>query len=121
MSTLWRVHISKYIYSSQSSDHIPIENGCAKGTSAARPPEEHVPDGVAESRRLGSGAKASGTGRTTEGQRDNLALSLAGLNLRSEELAVRQRRAWEIRVIRWVASLLSDINTVLKNTHTSSA
>ena len=33
--------------------HIPIEDGAAEGTSAARSAEEQVPDGVAESARLG--------------------------------------------------------------------
>ena len=85
---------------------VPIENGLAEGTGATRPAEEQVPNGVTEGRRLGGGAEAGGTGRTAEGEGDDFALSLTSLDLRSEELAVRQRSAWEVRIVRRVAGLL---------------
>ncbi len=76
--------------------HVPIENRAAEWTSAARPAEEDVPDGVAEGSRLGRGAEARGASRTAEGNRDDLALGLASLNLRSEERAVGELRAREV-------------------------
>ena len=85
---------------------VPIENGLAEGAGAARPTEEQVPNSVTGGRRLGGGAEAGGTGRTAEGEGDDFALSLASLDLRSEELAVRQRSAWEVRIVRRVAGLL---------------
>ncbi len=90
--------------------HIPIENGFAKGASAARPAEEQVPNGVTEGSRLSSRAEARGTSRTAEGHGNDLALSLASLDLRCEGLAIREFGAWEVRIVRGVASLIYDVN-----------
>ena len=104
MSTL-EVCVSLHPDHSTIERHVPVENGATKGTSAAGPAEEQVPDGVAEGTRLGGRAEAGGAGRTAEGQSDNLALGLARLDRRSEELAVRELGAREVRIIRGVASL----------------
>ena len=79
-------------------DGVPIEDGASKGTSAARSAQEQVPNSVAEGSGLGRGAEARSARRTTEGDRHDLALGLAGLYLRGEERAVRQITSWEVRI-----------------------
>ena len=86
--------------------NVPVENGATKGTSAAGPAEEQVPDGVTEGGGLRGRAEARRAGRTAKRQSDNLALGLARLDRRSEELAIREFSACEVRIVGGVAGLL---------------
>ena len=111
MSTL-EVCVSLHPDHSTIKRHVPVENGATKGTSAAGAAEEQVPDGVAEGARLGSGAEASGAGRTAEGQGDDLALGLARLNVRAHRGALGQVCAGESCIICGVVSLERRVQSV---------
>lgn len=90
--------------------HVPVKHGTAERTSAARSPEEQVPDGVAECGRLGSGGEAGATGGTAERDRHDLALRLAGLNVRGDKGAVGQVCAGKERISSGTADLFQDVS-----------
>ena len=70
------------------NEHSPIEDSATERTSRAGTTEEQVPDLISECLRTRIRAEAVVGIRTTEGDRDDLALGLACLNGRCEELAV---------------------------------
>ena len=92
-------------------NHIPIEDSAAEGTGAARSAEEEIPDSVTEGGSLVRRGEASSTGSATERYGHDLALGLAGLNVRGDEGAVGKVRAREHRVSRSAANLCKDIST----------
>ncbi len=88
-----------------SSWYIPIEDCAAKRTDRTRATEEGVPDCVAERRSLFVGREARCASRAAEGDRDDLALRLAELDVGREEAAVGHARAREDRVVDAAADL----------------
>ena len=83
----------------------PVEDSAAEGTSAARSPEEQVPDGVTKSGRLCGRGEAGTTSSTTKGDGNDLALGLTSLDVRRQERAVGQVGARKDRVARRAANL----------------
>ena len=78
---------------------LPVEHGATERPSAAGTTKEKVPDRVGELRGLGVGAEDRIASGAAERNESDLALGLATLNSRGEELAVRKVGARERSVV----------------------
>lgn len=84
---------------------LPIQDCITEGTSGARATEEVVPDGVREGLSLIVGLEPRAGTSAAETEGEQLALTLARLDVTSQGLALRQSRAGEGRVVLRIANL----------------
>ena len=88
-----------------SKNHEPVKDGVAERTRVARAAEEEVPDSITEGGGLVCRREACAPGRAAERKSDDLARSLASLDVRGHERAVGQVGAREDRIVNDVANL----------------
>ena len=86
----------------------PVKNGTAEGTSGARSAQEQVPYSVGERFSLAGIGKPYGAGRSAQANRHDLSLRLTQFDVGSKCRAVREIGTGECRVVRWIASLISN-------------
>ena len=85
--------------------NIPIEHSVTERTSRAASSKEHIPDLVGKSDSLIVRLEPNRAARATKTERDELALSLAGLDVRTNRRADWHAAAREGRIILLVANL----------------
>ena len=82
-----------------------VQDSATERSGGAGSSQEQVPKGISEGGSLIVRAESCGTSRTTETEGHNFTLGLTCLDIRCEESAIGQLRAWEDRVVVDIANL----------------